>query len=106
MFFRFLCCVALVVLISVAGVALEKQTLETRRNISKQHYRTEILRESFAKMRLRVQELGAPEKLIESVEKGDIPVRQPEKPTATMQEKRMPLLHWDSDQNSSTPPAP
>lgn len=106
MFFRFLCCVALVVLISVAGVALEKETLETRRNISKQHYRMEILRESFAKMRLRVQELGAPEKLIESVEKGELPVRPPEKPAAAAQQKRMPLLHWDSDHNTSTPDSP
>lgn len=106
MFFRFLCCVALIVLISVAGVALEKETLETRRNISKQHYRMEVLRESFAKMRLRVQELGAPEKLIESVEKGEIPVHPPENPAASTQKKRMPLLHWDSDQNSSTTRSP
>ncbi len=68
MFFRFLCCVALVVGISVAGVALEKESLETRRKISRQHYRMEVLRESYAKMRLRVQELGAPQKLIESLE--------------------------------------
>jgi cell division protein FtsL len=97
MFFRFLCCVALVVLISLSGVGLEKKSLETRRNISQQHYRMEILRESFAKMRLRVQELGAPEKLIESVEKGELPLRRPEKSDSS-QAKRMPLLHWDSDQ--------
>jgi cell division protein FtsL len=97
MFFRFLCCVALVVLISLGGVALEKKSLETRRNISQQHYRMEVLRESFAKMRLRVQELGAPEKLIESFEKGDLPLRRPEK-SVNSQTKRMPLLHWDSDQ--------
>jgi hypothetical protein len=96
MYFRFLCCVAVVVLIALAGVALEKKTLETRRNISRQHYRMEILRESYAKMRLRVQELGAPEKLIESVENGELPVRRPDKPE-TSDAKRMPLLHWDTD---------
>ena len=96
MFFRFLCCVAVVVLVSLAGVALEKKSLETRRNISRQHYRMEVLRESYAKMRLRVQELGAPEKLIEAVERGELPVRRPEKP-ATTQTQRMPLLHWDVD---------
>ncbi len=96
MYFRFLCCVALIVLIALSGVALEKKTLETRRNISQQHYRMEILRESHAKMRLRVQELGAPQKLIESVEKGELPVRRLERPE-TSQAKRMPLLHWDLD---------
>jgi len=101
MFFRFLSAVALVVLISVAGVALEKESLETRRKISKQHYRMEVLRESFAKMRLRVQELGAPEKLIEAVEKGKLPLRQPEKPIAD-KSQRMPLLHWDADERNDT----
>ncbi len=105
MFFRFLCCVALVVMISLAGVALEKKSLETRRNISRQHYRMEILRESFAKMRLRVQELGAPAKLIESVEKGELPLRRPEN-SATSQTKRMPLLHWDSDRPQQNTPSP
>ncbi len=96
MFFRFLCCVAVVVLVSVAGVALEKKVLETRRDISRQHYRMEILRESYAKMRLRVQELGAPARLMESLDKGELPVRRREKP-AVSGAKRMPLLHWDSD---------
>ena len=96
MFFRFLCCVALVVLISLGGVALEKKSLETRRNISRQHYRMEVLRESFAKMRLRVQELGAPERLIESVERGELPVRRPERSSASPG-KRMPLLDWDPE---------
>jgi cell division protein FtsL len=95
MFFRFLAAVALVVLISLLGVALEKESLETRRKISQQHYRMEVLRESFAKMRLKVQELGAPEKLIESVERGELPVRPPEKPRTTAG-KRMPLLHWET----------
>lgn len=101
MFFRFLCCVALVVMISLAGVGLEKESLKTRRNISQQHYRMEILRESFAKMRLRVQELGAPAKLIESVERGELPVHRPER-SATSSAKRMPLLHWSEigDQRS------
>ena len=103
MFFRFLAAVALVVLISLAGVALEKESLETRRKISKQHYRMEILRESFAKMRLKVQELGAPEKLIEAVEKGDIHARPPEKPRTTAG-KRMPLLHWETGENPPSTP--
>lgn len=105
MFFRFLCCVALVVVIALAGVALEKKSLETRRNISQQHYRLEILRESHAKMRLRVQELGAPAKLIESVENGKLPVRRPQAP-ATTEAKRMPLLHWETDsaQNKRSTP--
>lgn len=102
MFFRFLCCVALVVLISLAGVALEKKSLEARRKISQQHYRMDVLRESFAKMRLRVQELGAPEKLIEAVENGELPVRRPEK-SATSPAKRMPLLHWDTGESDPLP---
>lgn len=102
MFFRFLCAVALIVLISLAGVGLEKESLETRRKISKQHYQMEILRESFAKMRLRVQELGAPEKLIESVEEGKILVRPPEK-SQTTQTERIPLLHWETDRHQKPP---
>jgi hypothetical protein len=105
MFFRFLCCVALVVLIALAGVALEKKTLETRRKISQQHYRMEVLRESHAKMRLRVQELGAPKKLIESVEKGELPVRRPQKPDMS-EAKRMPLLHWETDTPQDKPSPP
>ncbi len=96
MFFRFLCCVAFVVLVSLASVALEKNVLETRRDISRQHYRMEILRESYAKMRLKVQELGAPARLMESLDKGELPVRPPDE-HAVSGGKRMPLLHWDSD---------
>jgi hypothetical protein len=102
MFFRFLSSVALVVLIALAGVALEKKTLETRRKVSQQHYRMEVLRESHAKMRLRVQELGAPEKLIESVENGHLPLRRPDKPD-TSEAKRMPLLHWETDPTQRDP---
>ena len=94
MFFRFLAGIALVVLISLAGVALEKERLRIRRNVSRQHYRTEVLRESLAKLRLRVQKLGAPAKLMESLESGQLPVSRSDKP-ATSSAKRMPLLHWE-----------
>lgn len=59
MAFRFLTILAFVVLISLAGVALEKKNLELRREISRQRYRAEVLRELHTAERLRTQEAGS-----------------------------------------------
>lgn len=68
MFFRFGCALALVVAISLVGVALEKQNLRLRLEVSRQHYRIDVLREHHAGLRLRAHQLGAPERMIESLE--------------------------------------
>jgi hypothetical protein len=68
MFSRFGGALVLVVLISLAGIALEKRILSLRRAVSEQTYRLDELRESHAIHRLRTQQLGAPSRLIESLE--------------------------------------
>ena len=93
MFFRFSSAVALAVAISLAGVALEKRSLELRRETSRQYYRTDVLQDHLARLRLRAQQLGAPVRFIESLENGALPLKQAEQPRpATV--PRMPLLRW------------
>ena len=93
MFFRFGSALVLVVLISLAGNALEKRHLELRRRIIRQHYRMDVLSDAHAKLRLETQRLGAPVRMIETLENGTLDLRQPEDPVAT-EATRMPLLHW------------
>ena len=50
----------LVVLVSMAGVWLEKQTLEMRRTISVQYYQTDVLFDLIVRLRLETQRLTAP----------------------------------------------
>src|SRR5262245_49815672 len=68
MFFRFGSALVLVVLISLAGTALEKRSLELRRIVSRQQYRLEILLEKHAAHRVLAQQLGAPSRLIDKIE--------------------------------------
>ncbi len=93
MFFRFGSAIVLVVLVSVVGIALEKRNLGIRRQISRQHYRSEVLLETHAKLRLRTQQLGAPVRLIDTLEHGKLDVRQPQEPPDTAPQTA-PLLRW------------
>ena len=93
MFFRFGSAIVLVVLISLAGVGLEKRSLELRREVSRQHYRLDVLLETHARHRLRTQQLGAPVRLIDALEQGKLELRPPEKPAET-EARRIPLLQW------------
>jgi hypothetical protein len=68
MFFRFGSALALVVLISLAGTALEKRNLQLRRVVSRQHYRLEILLEKHAGSRVLAQQLGAPSRLVDKID--------------------------------------
>lgn len=63
MVFRFGSAVALVVLISLAGVALEKQTLSLRRALSRQHFRAARLEEQRERLRMTTQQLSSPRRL-------------------------------------------
>ncbi len=71
MYFRFGAAIVLVVVISVVGVALEKQSLSYRRAISQQRYRSDVLVEQYAQLRLKAQRLGAPARTIKSLEGND-----------------------------------
>jgi len=65
----------LVVLIALAGIALEKQNLAIRRAISRQQYQMDILLESYARLRLKTQQMGDPRRLLEAIESGKLPLK-------------------------------
>ena len=67
MFFRFGAAVALVVAVSLLGIALEKRTLSLKRAISLQTYRAAQLDERRVQLHLRCQQLGAPARLLDSL---------------------------------------
>ena len=93
MFFRFGSAIVLVVLISLSGVALEKQNLELKRTVSRQRFQLDVLRNEHAQVRLRSQQLGAPVRMVEALEQGRMPVRKPDRPSRG-DSRRMPLLKW------------
>lgn len=100
MLFRFGAAIALVVLTSVIGVALEKRMLELQRQVSRQYYRSEVLLERHAKLRLLTQQLGAPTRVINSMEQGDTQLQQPQGPVKTTG-RRLPLLTWQRSRPAS-----
>ncbi len=63
MFFRFVASLILVVLVSMVGIGLEKQTLAMKRAVSRQYFQVDLLLEMHARLRLQVQELTAPANL-------------------------------------------
>jgi|SRR5579871_2478951 len=71
MFSRFGGALILVVLISLAAITLEKRILSVRRRVTLQTYQLDELLEQHAIQRLRAQQLGAPARLIEAIERGD-----------------------------------
>ncbi len=68
MFFRFAAALVLIVLISLAGTALEKRNLELKRIVSRQQYRLEVLLEQHASNRVLAQQLGAPSRLVDKLD--------------------------------------
>lgn len=68
MFFRFAAGLFLAVLVSMASVRLEKQTLEMRRAVSVQYYQTDLLLELLVRLRLDTQRLTAPAQLAATIE--------------------------------------
>src|SRR5262249_26516067 len=80
MFFRFGSALVLVVLISLAGTALEKRNLELRRVVSRQKYRLEILFEKHAANRVLAQQLGAPSRLVDKIEEPQKSLEKPAQP--------------------------
>ena len=93
MFFRFGSTLVLLVLVSTAGVALEKRTLALRRSVSRQHYRMDVLREEYAKMRLRTQQLAGPLRTVDALDAGKLSVGRPREPSPSNTEE-LPLLRW------------
>jgi hypothetical protein len=97
MFFRFGSAVFLVVVMSLIGIAIEKQNLDLRREISRQHYRMDVLREEHARLRLRSQRLAAIERLFETVDVsgGDgLTAPNTPRPDRARGQRRLPTLFW------------
>lgn len=100
MFFRFGSAVCVVVLISLIGIAIEKRSLELRRELSRQHYQMDILRDQHARLRLQSHELATIERLFEHVEQPESGLTLPEKPRESASAERSasrpkaPLLFW------------
>lgn len=98
MFFRFGAAIMLVVSVALAGTALETQNLALKRSLSQQQYRMAELMEQQAALRLESQQLGAPAKLFEALERGDAVLHRPPKPQRA-DERRAPLLNWNPASN-------
>lgn len=94
MFFRFACAVACVVAVSLVGIELERRTLDLRREVSRQHFRMQVLKDAHARLRWQTQQLGAPTRLIEQVEQGRLNLQPPKNPPRTSDARRVPLLQW------------
>ena len=77
MFFRFGAAVLLIVVVSLLGIAIEKRTLSLKRTISLQLYRAEQLQERCVRLRMRSEELGAPVRLMQALETGQLEVQLP-----------------------------
>ena len=93
MFFRFGAALVLVVLVALAGTALETQNLAMKRALSQQRYRLDVLVETQAALRLETQRFGAPARLFESLERGDQNLQRGAK-TQRADQRRAPLMNW------------
>ncbi len=114
MFFRFAAGLILVVLVSMVGIILEKQTLEMKRAVSRQYFQVDLLLEMHAKLRLTIQELTAPSQLAE-IQAKDRPgsrhvqnfprMQQPPQVSAPADDSsgvpQLPLLRWEHPARSS-----
>ena len=106
-FFRFAAALIVVVLISVVGVALEKQTLETKRAVSRQYYQKDLLLEIHAKLRLKIQQRTAPAQLAELHSRSpvvshvtlpqtesSVPVPETPSKAGIRRVSQLPLMRW------------
>ena len=62
-YFRFASGLVLAVIVSLAGVGLEKRALSLRRQLSLQRYRMDVLCDRQARLRLRSERAAAPARL-------------------------------------------
>ncbi len=113
MFFRFISAIVLVVVVSMAGIVIEKHSLDLRRDISRQQYQTEILLEEHTRLRLKTQALSAPDRLLETMD-DELSTWQPEQspgPAAAAALDApppgwpgLPLMNWERPVRRSDPP--
>ena len=93
MLFRFGSAILLAVAISLIGIALEKESLKLKRQVSRQHYQLDVLIDAHAKMKLATQRAGSPRQVLNSMERGELDVESNQQPVLTNR-REMPLLQW------------
>lgn len=101
MFFRFVAGLALVVLISLFGAALDKESLALRRRVSQQQFQLDALLDQQARLRSEAQSRGTPTRWLEDLENGRLPVArlpQPLRPRLA----QTPLLNWTVRRDAPT----
>ena len=94
MYFRFAAGLMLVVLVSMAGVWLEKQTLEMRRTVTVQYYQKVVLFELLVRPRLETQQLTAPAQMAMKEES------EPRRPSNSRNADRGETREADSQESS------
>ncbi|MCA9038153.1 MAG: hypothetical protein KDA91_23670, partial [Planctomycetaceae bacterium] len=94
----------------MAGVMLEKQTLQLRRSISRQYYQTDLLIEQQVALRLETQRLTAPAQLstlraavIDRRNSRQNPLKSSQASTSGMRGPSLPGDNASNDRNSSHP---
>ena len=101
-FFRFAAGLILVVIVSMVGIDLEKQTLGMRRAVSGQYFQKDLLLEMHAHLRLQIQTLTAPSQLAK-IGHTIPPLIAPHRPSigsdrradTTPSPAVLPLLRWE-----------
>jgi hypothetical protein len=107
-FFRFSAGLILVVLVSMVGIGLEKQTLEIKRSVSGQYFQKDLLLEMHAHLRLKIQTLTAPSQLAK-IDHTASPLPLPHQSSIasdvsahdTASAPVLPLLRWEHPVRSS-----
>lgn len=103
MFFRFAAGLLLVVLVSMAGVRLEKHTLQMRRDVSVQYYQTDLLLELLVRLRLETQRLTAPAQLAATMDEAASP-QISRTPGATAKPRVQTAIRPDSNDDKTRRP--
>lgn len=103
MFFRFAAGLLLVVLVSMAGVRLEKHTLQMRRDVSVQYYQTDLLLELLVRLRLETQRLTAPAQLAATMDEAASPANK-RTPGATSKPRVQTAIRPDSNDDKARRP--
>ncbi|HUQ68471.1 MAG TPA: hypothetical protein VM165_03045 [Planctomycetaceae bacterium] len=93
MFFRFAMALALVVLISLIGAGMEKETFALRRRVGQQQFRLDVLTDRLTALRLEAQRLGTPARNLEPLEAGRTPLQRLAHPMRPAR-AGTPLMNW------------
>jgi len=91
------------VLVSMAGVRLEKHTLQMRRDVSVQYYQTDLLLELLVRLRLETQRLTAPAQLAATMNEAASPKNQ-RTPDASLKPRVRTAVRPDSNDDKAKRP--